>query len=269
MPTKTTYMTEDSLRAIPLPNHGGKYAVVPHGTIIDQTRKQLDAAGFEIERELYKTSMDGQIAQGVYHLKYGNDKDMGLMFAWSNSYNKMMKFKCAVGAQVFICMNGVVSGDLSNYARKHTGNALQEATDTIRHQIANARTFYDQLVKDKELLKDITLTRSEQAAIVGQLLIEQDILTLSQVGIVKREIETPTHTYNATADSAWTLYNHVTLALKDSHPMSYLKDHQKLHSFFIDQFGNIQKYVQPELNFEEEIQEEEEVVEIDNGVIFL
>ena len=118
-----------------------------------------------------------------------------------------------------------------------------------------------------ELLKDITLTKSEQAAIVGQLLIEQDILTLSQVGIVKREIETPTYNYNATADSAWTLYNHVTLALKDSHPMSYLTDHQKLHSFFIDQFGNIKKYVQPELNFVEEIQEEEMVDS--NGVIFL
>jgi hypothetical protein len=49
--------------------------------------------------------------------------------------------------------------------------------------------------------------------------------------------------------------------------MSYLTDHQKLHSFFIDQFGNIKKYVQPELNFVEEIQEEEMVD--NNGVIFL
>lgn len=269
MPVKTEFTTEQRIRTAGLPNHGKTYTVIPHGYIIDETRRELQAAGFEVSNEIYKTNLNGEVAQGIYHLNYGSDSDMGLMFAWSNSYNKMMKFKCAVGAQVFICMNGVVSGDLSNYARKHTGNALQEATDTIRHQIANARTFYDQLVKDKELLKDITLTRSEQAAIVGQLLIEQDILTLSQVGIVKREIETPTYTYNATADSAWTLYNHVTLALKDSHPMSYLKDHQKLHSFFIDQFGNIQKYVQPELNFEEEIQEEKEVVEIDNGVIFL
>jgi len=180
----------------------------------------------------------------------------------------MMKFKCAVGAQVFICMNGMVSGDLSNYSRKHTGNALQEATDTIKNQISNARTYYDQLVKDKEMLKVITLTKSQQAAIVGQLLIEQDVLTLSQVGIVKREIETPTHTYNAPADSAWTLYNHITLALKDSHPMSYLNDHQKLHSFFVDQYRITKKFIQPELLFVEEA--EEALVESDDsGVIFL
>jgi hypothetical protein len=268
MPAKTEFTTEQRIRAASLPNHGKTYTVIPHGYVIDETRKELQAAGFHIDKEIYKTNLDGQVAQGIYHLNYGSDSDMGLMFAWSNSYNKMMRFKCAVGAQVFICMNGVVSGDLSNYSRKHTGNALQEATGTIRHQIANARTFYDQLVKDKELLKGITLNKSQQAAIVGQLLIEQDVLTLSQVGIVKRELETPSHTYNSPADSAWTLYNHVTLALKDSHPMSYLNDHQKLHNFFIDQYTVTKKFVQPELNFEEET--EEELVESnDNGVIFL
>jgi len=268
MPAKTEFTTEQRIRAAVLPNHGKTYTVIPHGYVIDETRKELQSAGFHIDKEIYKTNLDGQVAQGIYHLNHGSDSDMGLMFAWSNSYNKMMRFKCAVGAQVFICMNGVVSGNLSNYSRKHTGNALQEATDTIRHQIANARTFYDQLVKDKELLKGITLTKSQQAAIVGQLLIEQDILTLSQVGIVKRELETPSHTYNSTADSAWTLYNHVTLALKDSHPMSYLNDHQKLHNFFIDQYTITKKFVQPELNFEKEV--EEELVETnDSGVIFL
>ena len=99
-------------------------------------------------------------------------------------------------------------------------------------------------------------------------MIEQDVLTLSQVGIVKREIETPTHTYNAPADSAWTLYNHITLALKDSHPMSYLNDHQKLHSFFVDQYRITKKFIQPELLFVEEA--EEALVESDDsGVIFL
>ena len=118
------------------------------------------------------------------------------------------------------------------------------------------------------MLKNIILTKGQQAAIVGQLLIEQDVLTLSQVGIIKREIETPTYTYNSTADSAWTLYNHITLALKDSHPMSYLNDHQKLHSFFVDQYTITKKLIQPELNFEEVI--EEELVESDDsGVIFL
>jgi hypothetical protein len=56
---------------------------------------------------------------------------------------------------------------------------------------------------------------------------------LSQVGIVKRELDTPSYLYNASADSAWSLYNHITYALKDSHPMRYLSDHQKVHTFFL------------------------------------
>lgn len=240
MPTKTTYMTEDSLRAITLPNHGGKYAVVPHGTIIDETRNQLSIAGFEIEKELYKTSLDGQIAQGVYHLKHGNDADMGLMFAWSNSYNKQMRFKCAIGAQVFICMNGVVSGDLANYNRKHMGSStLKDVFTTINSQISNAKTYFDNLVSDKHLLKNVILTPRDKGSILGELFANDEILTLTQVGIVKRELDKPTHTYNADANSAWTMYNHITLALKESHPGHYIGDHQKVHKYFINKYGQL------------------------------
>jgi hypothetical protein len=36
------------------------------------------------------------------------------------------------------------------------------------------------------------------------------------------------------------MYNHVTLALKESHPNSYLEDHEILHQFFINQYGQLQ-----------------------------
>lgn len=256
MPTKTTFMTEDSLRAIPLPNHGGKYAVVPHGTIIDETRKQLNTAGFEIERELYKTSMDGQIAQGVYHLKNSSDSDMGLMFAWSNSYNKQMKFKCAIGAHVFICMNGVVSGDMASYNRKHMGTStLQDVCNSINEQISNAKQFFDTLVADKEMLKDIILTPRHKGKILGELFAYDEILTLTQVGIVKREMDKPSHNYNADVNSAWTMYNHITFALKESHPGHYIGDHQKVHQYFVNAFGQLvtsQESFQIDPNHEED-----------------
>ena len=240
MPVKTTYMTEDRLRNIPLPTHGGQYAVIPHSDIIDETKKQLTAAGFKIDKELYKTSIDGQIAQGVYHLEYGNDTDMGLMFAWSNSYNKQMKFKCAAGAQVFICMNGVVSGDLSNFNRKHMGkNAMQDVIGSIQDQISKAKYHFDNLVEDKNMLKTVILTARDKGRILGELFANDEILTLTQVGIVKRELDKPTHTYNSDINSAWTMYNHITLALKESHPGHFIGDHQKVHQYFVNQYGQL------------------------------
>ena len=240
MPVKTNYRTEQWLRNITLPTHGGKYAVISHGDVIDETKKQLEAAGFEIENEFYKTSLDGQIAQGVYHLKYGNDSDMGLMFAWSNSYNKQVKFKCAIGAQVFICMNGVVSGDMSNFNRKHMGkSALQDVINTIQDQISNARVFFDRLVADKSMLKNIILTPRDKGSILGELFANDEILTLTQVGIVKRELDMPSHQYSGNPDSAWDMYNHITLALKESHPGHYITDHQKVHDYFMTKYGSL------------------------------
>ena len=281
MPAKTSFVTEQHLRNSALPNHGKRYTVIPHGFIIDEARRELAAAGFSIDKELYKTSLDGQIAQGVYHLNYGNDSDMGLMFAWSNSYNKMMRFKCAIGAQVFVCMNGVVSGDLANYKRKHTGSALVDVTTSIQYQISRAKEYYDNLVADKEMLKQVSLNKTQQGSVIGRLLIDQEILTLTQVGIVQREIEKPTHSYSPNPNSAWDLYNHVTLALKDSHPLTFLSDHQKVHSFFVNEFGQLQNVyapieddVDPD-SYEQEIpvtvevtEEETETVDSDFGVVF-
>jgi len=276
MPAKTSFVTEQHLRNAALPSHGKRYTVIPHGFIIDETRRELAAAGFSIDKEMYKTSLDGQIAQGIYHLNYGNDPDMGLMFAWSNSYNKMMRFKCAIGAQVFICMNGVVSGDLVNYKRKHTGSALIDVTNSIQYQISRAKEYYDNLVADKEMLKQVSLKKNEQGSIIGRLLIDQEILTLTQVGIIQREIEKPTHSYSSNPNSAWDLYNHVTLALKDSHPLNYLSDHQKVHSFFVNEFGQLQNvYAAVEDDIEQEIplavdvtEEDTETVDSDFGVVF-
>ena len=280
MPAKTSFVTEQHLRNSALPNHGKRYTVIPHGFIIDEARRELAAAGFSIDKELYKTSLDGQIAQGVYHLNYGNDSDMGLMFAWSNSYNKMMRFKCAIGAQVFVCMNGVVSGDLANYKRKHTGSALVDVTTSIQYQISRAKEYYDNLVADKEMLKQVSLNKTQQGSVIGRLLIDQEILTLTQVGIVQREIEKPTHSYSPNPNSAWDLYNHVTLALKDSHPLTFLSDHQKVHSFFVNEFGQLQNIYAPIENdldpdyYEQEIpvvevtEEETETVDSDFGVVF-
>jgi len=259
MPAKIQLVTEQHIRNTPLPAHGKRYKAIPHGYIIDETRKELTKAGFQISQELYKTTFDGQIAQGVYHLNYGTDKDMGLMFAWSNSYNKMMRFKCAVGAQVFICMNGVVSGDLANYKRKHTGSALVDVTNAIQLQISHAKEYYDNLVADKEMLKQINLDRATQASVIGRLLIEQEVLSISQVSVVQRELDKPTFQYSNNPNSAWDLYNHITLALKDSHPLSYLNDHQKVHNFFVNEFGQLQNVYAPV----EETEEEEEILEAD------
>jgi hypothetical protein len=237
MPPKVPYYTENQVRSAALPNHGGRYAVVPHGDVIDNVKAELKTAGFTIKNEYYKLSNEGNIAQGVYHLDYGNDPDMGMMFAWSNSYNKTMRFKCGIGAHVFVCMNGVLRGDMGSYSRKHSGTALQDVVDQIKSQIQGAKEYYDKLLQDKAMLKNVLLSPRDKGRILGQLFANDEILTLTQVGIVKREIDKPSHSYNCHTDSAWAMYNHITFALKESHPSTYMSDHEKVHHYFVDAYG--------------------------------
>lgn len=135
--------------------------------------------------------MNAQIAQGVYHLNYGNDPEMGMMFAWSNSYDKSMRFKCAIGAYVFVCSNGIVSGDMGSWGRKHTGSAAEETQEAILLQIDNADVYYNQLVLDKENMKQIILKPKNSAEIMGRLFLEHKLINVEQLSIVKNELHTP------------------------------------------------------------------------------
>jgi hypothetical protein len=259
MPPKVPFYSEQDLRNAPLPNHGGRYAVVSHSDVIDNAKSQIAKAGFTIKKEQYKMANDGQVAQGVYFLDYASDSDMGMMFAWSNSYNKTMRFKCAIGAHVFVCMNGVVRGDMGSYSRKHSGTALQDVINQINNQISHAKEHYDSLVKDKDMLKNVILSPRDKGRILGELFANDEILTLTQVGIVKREIDSPTYTYNSDANSAWTMYNYITLALRESHPGSFMKDHQKVHGYFVDAYGVLNT---PQVAQQDDDDEEEEVYEV-------
>lgn len=241
MPIKTEFTSKEKIISTALPHHGSSYAVIPHKVIIEKTKEELDNHGLIINNELYKTTFNGNVAQGIYHLNHGKDPDMGLMFAWSNSYDKTMTFKCSVGAVVFACLNNVVHGDLANYSRKHTGTAKQDAFHFIHSQISDAAMHYDRLVEDKEMLKDISINKRTQATIAGILFAEEELLTLTQLGIVKREMDKPSFNYNAHPDSAWSLYNHITFALKESHPKTFLDDHARVHRFFVNQFGLVHK----------------------------
>jgi hypothetical protein len=239
MPPKVPIYSEQQLRQVPLPNHGGRYAVVPHGEVIDEVKKQLQNANFTIRDVIYKMTVDGQVAQGIYYLEESTIQEMGMMFAWSNSYNKTMRFKCAIGAHVFVCGNGVLRGDMGNYSRKHSGTAKQDVINQIQDQITNAHSHYMSLVNDKQMLENVILTARDKGQILGELFANDEILTLTQVGIVKREIDKPSHNYNCDLNSAWTMYNHITLALKESHPSTYLKDHEKVHEYFVNKYGQL------------------------------
>jgi hypothetical protein len=69
---------------------------------------------------------------------------------------------------------------------------------------------------------------------VGRLFIDENLIDSSQVSCIKNEIDKPSYDYKE-YNTAWTFYNHVTHALKKSHPRSWMSDQQKFHQFMISE----------------------------------
>lgn len=241
MPKLIKESTRHYLENAPLPSHGDTYTVIPHRDVIENTLNMLNASGFDVVRELYRANVNANVAQGVYHIKPNNpiddkikaEDELGMMFAWTNSYDKSTRFQCAIGGYVMVCHNGMVAGDMMSFARKHTGSADYEIRMQISNQIKNAEKYYTRIIDDKNNLRKVDLSMKEQAELLGRLYAQEDILDVSQIVTVKEEMAKPSYDYQADQENAWAFYNHVTHALKKSHPRSWLSDSQKFHDFIV------------------------------------
>ena len=241
MPKLIKESTRHYLENAPLPSHGDTYTVIPHRDVIENTLNMLNASGFEVQRELYRANVNANVAQGVYHIipsnpiddKIKTESELGMMFAWTNSYDKSTRFQCAIGGYVMVCYNGMVAGDMMSFARKHTGSADYEIRMQISNQIKNAEKYYKKIIDDRDGLRNVNLSMKEQAELLGRLYAQEEILDVSQLVTVKEEMTKPSYDYQADQENAWAFYNHVTHALKRSHPRSWLSDSQKFHEFIV------------------------------------
>ena len=235
MPRKIKSYGRQDLIDVTLPNHADSYTVISHKSVMDLSTEALEDAGFSITNENYRATHDGNIASAIYTLNFGEDPELSMMFAWSNSYNKQMRFKCGVGAIHSVNNTSLVCGDMGSWARKHTGSADTETKETIEEQVKLAKMYYDQLVSDKEVMKKINLDVRKQAQLLGMLFAEHDILTTEQASMIKQQMSRPT--YKCTAPGTlWEFYNFVTIALQQSHPKTWMEDQRVLHWFVSETF---------------------------------
>jgi len=229
--------TLEFLESAPLPQGTSSYTVIPHKAVNDKVMEELALKGFDVEEVVYKAATGAQVATGTVILRQGKDNEMRMMFTWANSYDKSMRFKCAIGGYLPQSGSIVVSGNLGSWGRKHTGTADTEMVKTIQDQLSLAHTYYDSLIEDKEIMKQIVITRRRAAEILGILYLEHCILTGEQLGIIKQELKKPSFTYNTAPDSLWALYCHIILALQKSNPRKWLDQQRLVHFFMDDMYG--------------------------------
>jgi Domain of unknown function (DUF932) len=224
------------LMNVPAPIQTRTYKPIEHKQLIDITLESLDVCGFKLTRELYSVGKGGQQANGKYHLEYGNDPDMGLMIAWQNSYDKVLSLKFAVGTHVFICENGMVVGDMGTLNMKHVGEIQQITPMALREAVCRAGEKFDHMILQKERMKEIEVSKRVQAELLGRLLIEDAIITSTQLNIIRDQMKKPTFDYQAPG-SVYEFYNHITHAQKTCTPAHWMDKQMKSHAFITSEFS--------------------------------
>lgn len=229
-------VTRDVLLDTPLPQATKTYTVLSHKFIIDTIKDRLAKKGFVVIDEIYGATHNGQIAYGAFHINYGNDPELGMLFAFNNSYNKQLKFSCSVGAYVKSNKTSILSKDGSAWVRMHTGKAKEETIATIEKQVDNAEHYFRQLAADKNAMMNVPISRREFGELLGRLYVDAKLLGSTQTSIAKQEYEKPSFTYAAEPDSLWVAYNHILIALAKSHPRTWMAQQKLVHFHMITEF---------------------------------
>lgn len=226
--------TTDFLREIPLPTQTRTYKPVSHAVFIDEIKEELYKRGHSVKTERYLTANNGLIMTGNFTIE-NPDGEINPAIFFTNSYNKMRKAELTNGVIVLVCSNGMISMDVTNkFSKKHSGTVLEDLRNNIVLSVESIDEEFEKLRKNAEEMKQIQLTDNQIASIIGDMYINESMISETQLSILKKEVKTSTSFKDNTV---WDLYNNTTEAFKASHPMHFDKQHLKLHAYMSDIFS--------------------------------
>lgn len=222
----------------PLPEKTETYTPISHASVINRVRSEITAAGYKITAEEYRCNNDGQVAIGSFKMNYKSDPDIELSANFLNSYNKQYAFRFNLGGLVKDSMNTMMlnNNKFGSYKRVHKGAANLLAEGKIAEFIKDSELYWNKLIDHKDILKDRIIDDNVSFSILGNLFFRRNLLTTMQLNTVKKEMEKPSFDYKVDKNSAWALYNHIAVALKDSHPATWIDDQVAVHEVFATVF---------------------------------
>lgn len=248
MTEKTSYVTAiDTLLKAPLPEETRTYKPISHAELIELTLSSIHGAGFKLDSERYSAARDGQVANGRYTISNVADSEMMLEIGWQNSYDKSMSLKFAIGTRILICQNGCVSGDYGAFRKKHRGDIQEFTPFAITEYIKSAADVFSLMQIERNRMKAVEVSKRTTAELLGRMFFEDQIIQSTQLNIIKRELDAPTHDYGAPG-SLWELYQHTTYSMKELHPSTWMKSHIDAHSFFANELKPTEIYEMGEVS---------------------
>lgn len=231
-----------------LPEKTASYTPISHSSVISRIRREIVSAGYIITGENYQSTNDGQIAIGSFKINYKSDPDIDLCATFLNSYNKQYAFRFNLGAVEKTSGNTFMlsNSKFGAYKRVHKGSADILAEGKIRDFIKDSDEYWNELVKRKDFLKRKFSTTTITYDVLGHLFFRDEVLNTMQMNTIRSEMKKPSFDYKCPQNTAWTLYNHILMSIKDSHPADWMKHLHNVDDVFCDVFG-IPSVTEPEV----------------------
>lgn len=232
--------TEKELLEIIPEKRTSRYGIIPHSVFLEEMQDGIKSNGWEIHTKRYLTNDKGSCLSGVYGLKKPVDDlssiEVTPSITFVNSYNGSRKAECRASAMVLVCKNGMcVSTENGYVSKKHIGDkALPYFREHLSLVINGIDKEFDRVLTNIEEMKATFLTKKDVATLIGDMFVNEQLITSTQLGIISKEIRMSEHFKDG---SLWSLYNNITEGLKSSHPIFYDKQHIKLHSYISDKFS--------------------------------
>lgn len=216
-----------------LPQKTDTYMPVPHMELLQIVESRLLESGYTITKRSVEQSTDGQVIIAHFLISKGEGElDYTQEFGVVNSYNKTKPIVFASGGHVFICANGMVVSEFTT-VRKHTSKVWDEIYDKLTEAIEKMEYNWEKLQQDVLKMTLTFLNLTQKAEVLGRLFVEEEVITITELSKIKKELSKPTHDYEA-CDTLWELYNYVTFVLKDAHILRKTEALKKTHDFMVE-----------------------------------
>lgn len=240
MPIKINKQSREFIENVSLPIYkGDSYTVISHGSIISDIKANLNKNNLDVISESYSPTKNGNVVMGHIKIAKNDDVDLDFGIHFLNSYDKTKRFVICGGSKNRICENGNLLGisELGGYRRIHKGIADEDAKKYIEIICNNAQEEFRKLIEQKEKMKTIDISKKDIHHLISELYFEEELIKDTQMSILKRELDSPTFDYGTSENNLWTAYNHITYALKETHPKDYIETHQKVNQYLSEQFN--------------------------------
>ena len=123
----TKLVTLKELRAFPVPKPTDTWHPIPHADVVKVVEELVQERGWAFARDgsnrfSLAATTNGSKFFGVTDIvipQISGDSEFGLALGFRQSYNKTVALKVAVGTNVFVCDNMMITGDIM-VRREHT-----------------------------------------------------------------------------------------------------------------------------------------------------